>query len=92
LIRPRAALRAARWVAPFLLVCLGGCGGSRDMRCEGAMRYATSSTAAPIRVPEDLSLPDESDALQIPNAPPFDVPDPEVERECLETPPDFFEE
>lgn len=87
-----AVCRLARLlVVPLSLLAVGACSGG-GARCEDVMRYATSSTAAPIRVPEDLSLPDESDALQIPNAPPLDVPDPEAASECLERPPEFFED
>ena len=84
-----SACRLARLLGPLVLLAVGACSGGGP-RCEDVMRYATSSTAAPIRVPGDLSVPDESDALQIPNAPPLDVPDPESEGECLERPPEFF--
>jgi hypothetical protein len=85
-------LRLVPAIAAMPLLAIGGCFGGGELRCEDVLRYATSSTAAQIRVPEDLSLPNEREALQIPNAPPLDVPDPENVTECLESPPDFFEE
>jgi hypothetical protein len=89
-------LRLIPAFAALPLLAIGGCFGGGDLRCEDVMRYGTSGTAAQIRVPEDLSLPNESEALQIPNAPPLDLPDPETDpegaTECLERPPDFFEQ
>ena len=72
--------------------CTGACAGGDGMRCGDPSRYARSATAAPVRVPGDLTVPDESQALQIPpgeTLPPRSEDDPP---ECLEVPPDFFDE
>jgi uncharacterized lipoprotein len=80
-------------VISVVLACaaIAGCFGNRGLGCEDPARYASSETAAPVRVPEGLSVPDESQALQIPSGEPLDVPA-EGESNCLERPPGFFDE
>jgi len=80
---------------PAALLCVAicaGCAGDRGVRCGGSERYQGADSVAPIRVPDDLSLPDESEALSIP-LPPSNVPERDVAAQgCLESPPDFYEE
>ena len=73
--------------------CLGmvGCFGDRSLRCEDAELYASSSSVPPMRVPEGLDVPDESNALQIPGGEPYVRQDPQTPSECLERPPEFFD-
>jgi len=69
-----------------------GCGRDAAIRCESPESYSSGVERAPIRIPGDLSVPDETDALRIP-------PEERVagasssagNRPCLESPPDFFE-
>jgi uncharacterized lipoprotein len=84
------------WRMPLALLVIAtvaACGGGGGaMRCENSSIYATSVSAAPVRVPDDLSVPDESQALQIP---PGEALPPKAKDEppdCLERPPDFFDE
>ena len=64
------------------------CGAAR---CEKPERYAGSGELPPVRVPDDLTPPDESRSLRIPPAPP-DEPRKVTRRgPCLESPPDYFE-
>jgi len=71
---------------------LAGCGSNFGLRCEDPQRYAGAAEVAPVRVPEDLSVPDEVGALRIP---PLDQTSPRrttaKEGPCLESPPDYFE-
>ena len=74
-----------------VLVMVGltaACGGAR---CEKPKRYAGSGELAPVRVPDDLTPPNESRSLRIPQA--SDQPPKPVARNgpCLESPPDYFE-
>ncbi len=65
------------------------------MRCEAPERYASSTTAPPVRVPEGMSVPDESQALQIPPGEPLELPSEGESEEggpCLEQPPRFFDD
>lgn len=74
------------------IATVAACGGEGAMRCESSSLYASSTSAPPVRVPDDLSVPDESQALQIPpgeSLPPKGKDDPP---DCLEQPPEFFEE
>jgi uncharacterized lipoprotein len=68
---------------------LAGCSGERGMTCESVDRYAGARSVAPVRVPDDLSVPDESEAIRVP----FPRPDASATPTtgCLELPPDFFE-
>jgi hypothetical protein len=67
-----------------------GCAGDRMARCEDDARYRDAPIAAPIRVPDDLSIPDESQAIRVPPPSVSGVPEREPGR-CLESPPDFFD-
>ena len=75
-------------------ILLSGCffGGGGGLNCEDPTIYSASTSVAPVRVPDGLDVPDESDALQIPPGETRVVQDVEMLTECLETPPDFFEE
>lgn len=69
------------------LLALVGCSGDRELRCESTERYQSARSVQPVRVPDDLSVPDESGALRIP-PPPDDVSAAPRET-CLEFPPEF---
>ena len=73
-------------------VFITGCFGRDKLRCEDPTIYSSSTSVAPVRVPDGLDVPDESEALQIPPGETRVVRDADVLTECLETPPDFFEE
>jgi uncharacterized lipoprotein len=68
-----------------------GCSREEGLRCEDPSQYASSTTAPPIRVPDDLSVPNESDSLRIPDAAGAASPEAPPPQECLEAPPDYFE-
>jgi uncharacterized lipoprotein len=69
-----------------------GCTGAYGQRCEDPERYAGSVEVPPVRVPGDLSVPDESDALQIPRVgQPDETESATRPGPCLESPPDYFE-
>jgi uncharacterized lipoprotein len=67
---------------------LSGCSGESTLNCETSERYAAARSVPPVRVPDDLSVPDETDSLRLPPAPAADG----AGERCLETPPDFFED
>lgn len=69
---------------------LAACSGSDGMRCEDQGDYAASTSAPPIRVPGDLSVPNESEALRVP-LPAAEADDEASQTGCLERPPDYFE-
>jgi uncharacterized lipoprotein len=71
------------------LVALAGCSGRGELSCEDSSRYVASASIPPLRIPDDLSVPDESQALRIPEGAAADVASREPGR-CLETPPDFL--
>jgi len=84
---------AGRIALLFVVATLAGCFfGGRSLDCEDPTRYGYSASTAPLRVPEGLDVPDESDALQIPPGEPYVVLDPDTMTECIEAPPDFFDE
>ncbi len=60
--------------------------------CERPERYAGAASVAPIQVPQDLASPDQSRALRIPAGPA--EPPQSIRRrgDCLESPPDFFDQ
>lgn len=79
----------ALWIL-LPIVAVYGCSSDRAVRCEDDARYHGARSAAPIRIPDDLSIPDESEAIRVPprsaNASASREPG-----QCLESPPDFFQ-
>ena len=71
---------------------LGACSGEAALRCEDAEYYHASRSVPPVRVPDGLTVPDESQALEIPPGESLPVRDEEDPPGCLELPPDFFDE
>ena len=72
---------------------MAGCfGGGGSLKCEDPKLYAGSVDVPPMRVPDGLDVPDETQSLQIPPGEALVVQDPETMTECLESPPDFFED
>jgi hypothetical protein len=59
------------------------------LKCAEPTRYQGSLSAPPLRIPDDLNVPDETGALRIPDEI-EQIDDPE-DLSCLESPPDFFE-
>lgn len=82
-IRPLLAATAAA-----LAVLAAGCSRDESLGCAEDLRYLESRSVPPLRVPDDLTVPDETEALRVPDAPAAaQVP---AEGGCIETPPDFF--
>jgi uncharacterized lipoprotein len=72
----------------IVALAAAGCSGVGSVRCEDSARYATSTTAPPVRIPDELSPPDESQALRIPPA----LEQSEVPPDgCLESPPPYVQ-
>ena len=69
------------------LLAAAGCSRETVVACTPDTRYATARSAQPVQIPDDLTPPNESDALRLP---------PDVsgataaEGECLDSPPAFF--
>lgn len=72
------------------LVTMAGCSRQQPSPCEPDRRYATARSSQPVQIPDDLSPPDENDALRLP--PPAGSADGVTAGECLEAPPSFFGE
>src|SRR5690606_35879281 len=56
----------AAWCLVASLAVLGGCSRQPTSTCEPAARYSTAGSAPPMQIPDDLSPPDEADALRLP--------------------------
>ena len=78
--------------AVAVMLC-SGCFFRRDsISCEDPALYGSSRSVPPMRVPDGFDVPDESDAMQIPPGEPLVVGDVDEMIDCLENPPDFFDE
>ena len=86
----RSSLIGSTLLLAVTAVC-SGCFGGDSLNCEDPTLYGSSRSVAPVRVPDGLDVPDESNALQIPPGDPLIVQDVDAMTECLEAPPDFFE-
>ncbi len=70
---------------------LGGCTRGIGLRCEDPARYTDSGEVPPVRIPDDLNPPDESQSLRIPAPIEGEVEQVISTGPCLESPPDFYE-
>lgn len=86
---PRLRLEVLALIA--VAATLGACSRGEGLRCADDRNYAASRTAPPVRVPDGLTVPDESDALTIPPAGSPAERETVPEGRCLEQPPDYFE-
>ena len=48
------------------LTAIASCSRQGTGPCEPEARYSTASSAQPVQIPDDLSPPDESDAIRLP--------------------------
>jgi hypothetical protein len=78
------------WCAIVGLAAVAGCSRQQATPCEPEARYATARSAPPVQIPDDLSPPNEADALRLP--PDLSGAPTIVAGECLEAPPSFFGE
>jgi len=86
MIRPALILVAVVLVA-------AGCRGDYGLRCENPERYVGAGEIPPVRVPDDLSVPDETEALRIPSGEGTAAERPVTTRgPCLESPPPYSED
>lgn len=59
------------------------------MRCESDLRYSGARSAPPVQIPDDLSPPNENDALRLP-ADVAVAATTAATNGCRESPPSFF--
>jgi len=76
------------WCLVVGLAAVAGCSRQQTAPCEPEPRYATARSAPPVQIPDDLSPPDENDAIRLP--PIVGVGASITAGECLEAPPPFF--
>jgi len=69
------------------VAAIAGCSRGETLPCQPEARYSTARSAPPVQIPDDLSPPDESDAIRLPTeaAPAGAI----KAGDCLETPPPF---
>jgi len=70
-----------------LAMLLGGCSRGDTVNCPGGTAYLAAESADALRVPDDLTVPDETDALRIPG--PMPAPEPDAGVECLQYSPAY---
>lgn len=80
-------------VLSLTAVALGACSREKSLKCASGADYVEAETAGRLRIPDDLSVPDETDSLRIPSPapPPEDAVDEDASRgqTCLEESPAF---
>lgn len=74
-------------MACILAGALAACSGNRELICDAATDYLDAGSAGRLRIPDDLSVPDETESLRIPD--PFPRPESgeEPPQRCLEASP-----
>jgi hypothetical protein len=78
---------AAASAALVIFSGLCACSHSKGVVCEPTSRYAAAATDGPVRIPDDLNPPDETDSLRLP---PDSGRAAQLSKPCLETPPGFY--
>ena len=78
----------ALWCLVVGVMAIAGCSRQQTTACATDARYSTARSAPPVQIPDDLSPPNESDALRLP-------PDAIASATtgtgpCLQSPPSFF--
>jgi uncharacterized lipoprotein len=78
-------------IAVLLLaaVVLSACSRNKPLGCGGHLAYLQAETADQLRVPDDLTVPDESDSLRIPPVGPGEPAATDQVPACLEESPAF---
>jgi len=73
------------WCVIVGLMAIAGCHRNQTLPCQPEARYSGARSAPPVQIPDDLSPPDESDAIRLPAdfAPVGSI----TAGECLENPP-----
>src|SRR5690606_37036349 len=85
--RRRLMKRFELGAAALIAVCaLAGCSRDKVRPCDSDGRYVGAQSVPPVRIPDDLSPPNESDALRVP---PETAAVSRSPTSCLETPPPF---
>lgn len=75
------------WCVIVSFAAITGCSRGETLPCQPEVRYATARSAPPVQIPDDLSPPDESDAIRLPTEA---APGGAIKAgDCLETPPPF---
>lgn len=77
----------ALWCSIAALAAIVGCSRQETVACEPDARYTAARSAPPVQIPDDLSPPNEDDALRLP---PDGGAAAQAAEECLESPPSFF--
>jgi uncharacterized lipoprotein len=67
---------------------LGACGNEAELICGRDTKYLEATSAGTLRIPDHLSVPDETEGLTIPGAPPAPVAE-EGDPACLQESPAF---
>jgi hypothetical protein len=71
---------------------LASCSHERGNQCGDDPRYTRARTAPPVRIPDDLTPPDETDSLRLPpGTRQASAAEDDANGRCLETPPKFGE-
>lgn len=70
------------------LAILAGCSRESTVACTPDLRYVAARSAPPVQIPDDLTPPNESDALRLP--PEVGAAAPGAAGGCLDAPPAFF--
>jgi hypothetical protein len=83
------SMSLTKWCLLAVLASAAGCSRQPTAPCEPDARYSAARSAPPVQIPDDLTPPNETDALRLPDV---DAAGATTAGECLEAPPSFFGE
>lgn len=74
------------------LLALGACSRGTELNCGNNTQYRAATSTGTLRIPDDLSAPDESDSLRIPGSSAAVAETGDGALNCLEESPAFSSE
>ena len=83
----RARLPLAGLAVAGIAVALSACASERALLCGSDELYREAQAAPPLRIPDDLSIPDETESLRVPDPLPAAASETSIPPECLEATP-----
>lgn len=88
---PMSVKLCAALAAVIIAAAVTACSREDGLACESTERYGSARSIPPLRVPDDLSVPDETEVLRVPDQSLPDDAAAGAPPPCLESPPEFFD-
>lgn len=86
-MRSRLIVAGSTLSLGLAIAVLSACSSEANLICPGDESYREAVSVGPLRIPDDLSVPDETESLRIPDPSPSAAIEGSPAPECLEATP-----